>query len=69
MILIILSKYSIYDIIGQIKAQSARKFEEKIPQLVKVFCRENIVWLAGYFVSTVGIDEKNIIKNVQLQES
>ncbi|NLL62252.1 MAG: hypothetical protein GX240_05710 [Candidatus Atribacteria bacterium] len=37
--------------------------------LAKVYWKENIVWSPGYFVSTVGIDEKSIINYVQFQEN
>lgn len=69
MIMIIPPKYSVADVIGQIKAQSASRLRKKFSWLAKVYWKENIVWSPGYFVSTVGIDEKSIIKYVQFQES
>jgi putative transposase len=69
MIMIIPPKYSVADVIGQIKAQSASRLRKKFSWLSKVYWKENIVWSPGYFVSTVGIDEKSIIKYVQFQES
>jgi putative transposase len=69
MIMIIPPKYSVSDVIGQIKAQSASRLRKKFSWLSKVYWKENIVWSPGYFVSTVGIDEKSIIKYVQFQES
>ena len=69
MIIIIPPKYSVADVIGQIKAQSASRLRKKFFWLSKVYWKENIVWSPGYFVSTVGIDEKSIIKYVQFQES
>jgi putative transposase len=67
MIMIIPPKYSVADGIGQIKSQSASNLRKKFPWLSKVYWKENIVWSPGYFVSTVGIDEKIIIKYVQFQ--
>lgn len=67
MIMIIPPKYSVADVIGQIKAQSASRLRKKFSWLSKVYW--NIVWSPGYFVSTVGIDEQSIIKYVQFQES
>jgi len=67
--MIIPPKYSVSDVIGQIKAQSASRLRKKFSWLSKVYWKENIVWSPGYFVSTVGIDEKSIIKYVQFQES
>ncbi len=69
MIMIIPPKYSVTDVIGQIKAQSASRLRKKFSWLSKVYWKENIVWSPGYFVSTVGIDEKSIIKYVQFQKS
>ena len=68
-IMIIPPKYSVSDVIGQIKAQTASRLRKKFSWLSKVYWKENIVWSPGYFVSTVGIDEKSIIKYVQFQES
>ena len=67
--MIIPPKYSVSDVIGQIKAQTASRLRKKFSWLSKVYWKENIVWSPGYFVSTVGIDEKSIIKYVQFQES
>jgi len=69
MIMIIPPKYSVSDVIRQIKAQTASRLRKKFSWLSKVYWKENIVWSPGYFVSTVGIDEKSIIKYVQFQES
>ena len=69
MIMIIPPKYSIAGVVGQVKAQSASNLREKFPWLSQVYWKENIVWSPGYFVSTVGIDEKIIIKYVKFQQS
>ena len=69
MIMIIPPKYSVSDVIGQIKAQSASRLRKKFSWLSNVYWKENIVWSPGYFVSTVGIDEKSIIRYVQFQQS
>ena len=69
MIMIIPPKYSVTDLIGQIKAKSASRLRKKFSWFAKVYWKENIVWSPGYFVSTVGIDEKSIIKYVQFKES
>jgi putative transposase len=67
--MVIPPKYSVADVIGQIKAKSASRLRKKFSCLSKVYWKENIAWSPGYFVSTVGIDEKSIIKYVQFQES
>lgn len=71
MVMIIPPKYSVSDVIGQIKAQSAQsasRLRKKLSWLSQVYWKENIVWSPGYFVSTIGIDEKSIIRYVQFQE-
>ena len=47
---------------GKFKSQSAAELRRKFLWLSKVYWKENIVWSPGYFVSSVGVDEK-IIKN------
>ena len=69
MIMVIPPKYSVADVVGQVKAQSASSLRKKFPWLSQVYWKENIVWSPGYFVSTIGIDEKIIIKYVQFQQS
>ena len=68
-IMIIPPKYSVSDVIGIIKGQSASSLRKKFTWLEKVYWKENIVWSPGYFVSTVGLNEEQIIKYVKWQES
>ena len=68
-IMIIPPKYSVSDVIGRIKEQSASKLRKKFTWLEKVYWNENIVWSPGYFVSTIGMNEDQIIKYVKWQES
>jgi len=68
-IIIIPPKYSVSDIIGQLKVQTASSLRKKFTWLCEIYWKENIVWLPGYFVSTIGVDEKSITKYVQFRES
>jgi len=68
-VMIIPPKYSVSDVIGQIKGQSASKLRKKFQWMEKVYWKENIVWSPGYFVSTIGLNEDQIIKYVQWQEN
>ncbi len=68
-IMIIPPKYSVSDVIGRIKGQSASKLRKKFLWLARVYWKENIVWSPGYFVSTIGLNEDQIIKYVKWQES
>ena len=58
--IIILPQYSVSDVIGQVKAQSASRLRKKFSWLSKVCWKENIVWSPGYFISTIGLDEKRV---------
>ncbi|MHB8280148.1 MAG: IS200/IS605 family transposase [Candidatus Humimicrobiaceae bacterium] len=68
MVMIIPPKYSVSDVIGRIKGRSAGKLRKKFKWLEKVCWKENIVWSPGYFVSTIGLNEQEIIKYVRWQE-
>lgn len=51
--MIILPKYSVVDVIEQIKARtSSRRLMKKFSWLSKVYWKEAILWLPGCFVST-----------------
>jgi putative transposase len=68
-IMIIPPKYSVSEVIGKIKGQSASKLRKKFRWLENVYWKENIVWSPGYFVSTIELNEEQIIKYVQWQAS
>jgi putative transposase len=62
MVMTIPPKYSISTVMGKLKSQSASCLRKAFPWLAKV-----IVWSPGYFVSSVGVDEKTIKKYVEHQ--
>ena len=68
-VMIIPPRYSVSDVIGRLKGQSASKLRKKFTWLENVYWKENIVWSPGYFVSTIGLNEEQIIKYVKWQES
>ena len=67
MVIVIPPKYSISDVMGRLKGQSASQMRKKFSWLSKVYWKENIMWSQGYFVSSVGIDEKTIKRYVEHQ--
>jgi len=67
MLISIPPKYSISSVMGKLKSQLASRMRKFFPWLEKVYWNENIVWSPGYFVSSVGIDEKTIRKYVEFQ--
>ena len=68
-ILIIPPRYSVSEVVGRIKGQSASMLREKFAWLSKVYWKENIFWSPGHFVSTVGVNESQIMRYVRWQGS
>jgi len=62
------SKYSIAKVVQIIKSNTGKAMWEKFDFLRKRYYGRGGIWSAGYFVSTVGLDEKLIEKYVQYQE-
>ena len=67
MVMVIPPKYSIAEVMGKLKSQSASSLREAFAWLAKVYWKEKIVWSPGYFVSSVGVNEKVIKKYVEYQ--
>ena len=67
MVMIIPPRYSISSVMGRLKSQTASELRSRFKWLSKVYWKENIVWSLGYFVSSVGVDEKVIRKYVEHQ--
>ena len=67
MLMVIPPKYAVSDVIGEIKQYTASKIRKKFVWLENVYWKENVVWSPGYFVSTVGLDEKQITEYVKRQ--
>ena len=65
MLMVIPPKYAVSEEIGEIKQYTASQLREKFAWLGKVYWKERVVWSPGYFVSTVGLDEKAITKYVR----
>ena len=69
MVMVIPPKYSIAQVMGRLKSQSASHLRQAFRWLKNVYWKENIVWSPGYFVSSVGVDEQTIKKYVEHQGS
>ena len=67
LVMVIPPKFSVSDVIGRIKQFTAGRLREKFAWLGKVYWKERVVWSPGYFVSTVGVDEKQILLYVEWQ--
>ena len=69
LVMIIPPKYAVSDVVGRIKQHTASVLRKKFSFLQKVYWREQVVWSQGFFVSSVGIDEEQILKYVKWQQS
>ena len=67
LLMVIPPKYAVSEVIGQMKQYTASRLREKFAWLEKVYWKEQVVWSPGYFVSTVGLDEKQITEYVKWQ--
>ena len=66
-VMIIPPKYSISEVVGQLKSQSAQLVRRKYQWLEKDYFKENVLWSPGYFVSSVGINEHIVKRYVEFQ--
>ena len=66
-IMMIPPKYAASDVIGRIKGKSVSNLRKRFAWFGKVYWKENIVWSPGYFVSTVGLNEQQIMRYVKWQ--
>lgn len=67
LVMVIPPKYSVASIVGKIKQNSSRKIREKFEWLQNVYS-PGIFWSPGYFSSTVGLDEEQVLRYVEFQE-
>jgi len=67
LLMVIPLKYAVSVVIGQMKQYTASRLRGKFAWLEKVYWKEQVVWSPGYFVSTVGLDEKQITEYVKWQ--
>ena len=67
MVMIIPLRYAVSDVVGKMKGITSSELRKKFGWLKKRYWQENVVWSPGFFVSTVGVDEKSILKYVKYQ--
>jgi len=65
--MVIPPKYAVSEVVDIIKANTSRALKTKFGFLSKVYWDKRGIWGKGFFVSTVGIDEKIIRKYVEMQ--
>jgi len=66
--MVIPPKYAVSKVVETIKTNTSKALKIKFAFLKKVYWDEKGIWAKGYFVSTVGINEKIIKKYVKMQE-
>ena len=67
MLLSIPPKFSISDVVKEVKAKTGLRMRRKFPFLDKVYWGKGGIWSRGYFVSTVGVSEFTIRKYIEMQ--
>ena len=68
MVVVIPPKYAVSAVIGRVKQFTAGAMRRRMEWLRKVYWRENVLWSPGYFVSTVGVNEAQILRYVEWQQ-
>ena len=67
MVMIIPPKYAVSEVVGKMKGITSSELRKKFGWLKNRYWKENIVWSPGFFVSTVGVEEANILRYVEYQ--
>ena len=66
--MVIPPKYALGKVVETIKSNTSKALKIKFAFLKKVYWDDRGIWAKGYFVSTVGINEKIIKEYVKMQE-
>lgn len=61
-------KYSISEVVGIIKQNTGRELKNKFDFIRRTYYGRGGIWSVGYFVSTVGLDEKIIRNYIKYQQ-
>lgn len=61
-------RISVAQAVQFIKTQSSKMIRAKFPFLNKTYRGQTGIWSRGYFVSTIGLNEKEILRYVEYQE-
>lgn len=68
-LILIPPKYSVSSIVNIIKSNTSKALKQKFPFLTKrVYLDNGPIWSVGYFVSTVGVNERIIRRYIQIQD-
>ena len=68
MIIVIPPRIAVASAVSFIKSQSAKIIRAKFPFFKKVYRGQDGIWSRGYCISTIGLNEKEILRYVEFQE-
>ena len=68
MVVVIPPRIAVADAVQFIKSQSAKKLKAKFPFFNHIYIKQAGIWSRGYCVSSVGLNEKEILRYVEYQE-
>ncbi len=68
LVMVIPPKYSVSSVIGLMKHHSSQALRKKFAYLTQVSRRNAALWSEGYFVSTVGLNEAQVLEYVKFQQ-
>ena len=68
MVAVIPPRFAVAQVVSFIKSQSAKALKAKFPFLDNVYPDKAGIWSTGYCVSSVGLNEKEILHYVEFQE-
>lgn len=68
MVVVIPPRASVAEVIQFIKSQTGKLLKARFPFLQKVYYGKEGIWSRGYCVSTVGLNEKEILAYVSYQD-
>lgn len=68
MVIVIPPRIAVADAIQFIKSRSSKIIKAKFPFLKEVYRNQDGMWSRGYCVSTIGLNEKEILHYVEHQE-
>ncbi len=69
MMVVIPPKYAVAEVVRRMKGKTSKIFRERYNLFKKVYGEMEVMWSIGYFVSTVGIDERIIQNYIKYQEA
>ena len=59
-------KYAVADVVRELKSVSSAHLRKRFPFINKIYAKGSL-WSAGYFVSTVGLNEESIRRYIERQ--